>query len=387
MYSNLDTNKRKILFITGTRADFGKLKPLIRTIVESDQFSYQIFATGMHMLKRYGATINEIYKSGFSNIHTFINQDDVLGAQMDYVTANTITGLGLFVREFSPDLIVVHGDRVEALAGAIVGMLNNILVAHVEGGEVSGTVDELVRHAVSKMAHIHFVANKQAEARLLQMGEVKERIFIIGSPEIDIMLSSELPDLAQTKKYYEIDYDRYYILAYHPVTTELDQLKKNINQVVDAVLKSELNYIVIYPNNDKGSEVIFEAYEKLNGNPRFRILPSIRFEAYLTLLQNADACVGNSSSGVREAPVYGIPTVNIGSRQNNRSYSDSIVSVSEDSDKILNCLDCLPGRLDPDYNFGKGDSARKFLESLESDLLWQLSCQKAFVDLPRSIQR
>ena len=225
---------KKILFITGTRADFGKLKALIKKVKDSSDFEYQIFATGMHLLKKYGSTINEINKSGFTNIHSFLNQDVVFGAQMDYVTANTINGLGLYVREFRPDLIVVHGDRVEALAGSIVGMLNNILVAHIEGGEVSGTVDEMMRHAISKLSHIHFVTNEEAATRLKQMGELPERIYVIGSPEIDIMLSDELPDIEEVKNYYEIDFEDYGILTYHPVTTELDELKTNINNIVDA---------------------------------------------------------------------------------------------------------------------------------------------------------
>ena len=151
-------DKKKILFVTGTRADFGKLKGLIESIKREKIFDYGIFATGMHLLKRYGSTIHEIRKSGFANIYPFLNQDDVVGAQMDYVLANTVEGMGLYVREFCPDLIIVHGDRVETLAGATVGVLNNILVAHVEGGEISGTIDEILRHAITKLSILNFVA-------------------------------------------------------------------------------------------------------------------------------------------------------------------------------------------------------------------------------------
>ena len=179
--------KRKILFLTATRADFGKLKSLMRIVSDAEEFECSIFATGMHMLARYGSTIQEIYKSGFNHVHPYINQDGSVNSQMDLVLANTITGLGLYIRESQPDLLVVHGDRVEALAGAIAGALNNVRVAHIEGGEVSGTVDEVLRHAVTKLSHVHFVANEESAVRLRQMGEALNSIVIMGSPDTDIM--------------------------------------------------------------------------------------------------------------------------------------------------------------------------------------------------------
>src|SRR5664280_207607 len=163
------SSTRSILFVTGTRADFGKLKPLISEVAKSEAFQYRIFVTGMHMLSRYGSTVKEVFDCGFKNIFGYINQDGSGSTGMDLALANTIQGLGHYVREFPPDLLVVHGDRIEALAGAIVGALHNVLVAHIEGGEVSGTVDELLRHAISKLSHLHFVANEEARNRLIQM--------------------------------------------------------------------------------------------------------------------------------------------------------------------------------------------------------------------------
>ena len=212
---------RKVLFLTGTRADFGKLKPLILAVQHTPGFESRIFATGLHMLERYGSTIYEIEKAGCHPVYPFINQDGSVSSQMDLVLANTVTGLGHYVREFRPDLMIVHGDRVEALAGAIVGALNNIVVGHVEGGEVSGTIDEVLRHAVTKLSHVHFVANDEARARLIQMGEQAGSIFVIGSPDIDVMLSDTLPTLSQVQAKYDIPFERYVILMYHPVTTEL----------------------------------------------------------------------------------------------------------------------------------------------------------------------
>ena len=195
-------NKRKIVFLTGTRADFGKLKPLMDKVEQSDLFECHIFITGMHTLEKYGSTYQEVMKCNYKNTLVYENQKN--SNEQDIILANTINGFSDYVKNLKPDMIIVHGDRVEALGGAIVGSLNNILVSHIEGGEISGTVDELIRHAVSKLSHIHFVANSEAKERLLQMGEKQETLFTIGSPEIDVMRSSNLPSIYDTKERYEI---------------------------------------------------------------------------------------------------------------------------------------------------------------------------------------
>jgi len=372
---------KKILFLTGTRADFSKLKALIAAVKELPGLEYSIFATGMHMLARYGSTVNEIYKSGFDRVYPFINQDGAVSNQMDLVLGNTIQGLGHYVREFNPDMIVVHGDRVETLAGAIVGAINNRLVAHIEGGEVSGTIDELIRHAVSKLSHLHFVANEAAAARLLQMGEAGECIFTIGSPDIDVMLSDSLPSLDDVRSKYEITFSDYGILAYHPVTTELSRTRAHITEVLEAVRRSDWNWVALYPNNDAGGDVILDALEQLAIRPRLRLLPSMRFEHFLTLLKNARAIVGNSSAGIREAPVYGVPTINIGSRQSNRFTYPGIVNVAENAALILEALRHLPRHVPSNLHFGTGQSARLFCECLRSPALWETPRQKQFRDL------
>jgi UDP-N-acetylglucosamine 2-epimerase (hydrolysing) len=372
---------KTILFLTGTRADFGKLKPLMAEVEADKNFQCRIFATGMHMLSRYGSTVIEIQRSGFKNLFTYINQDGSINTGMDLALANTIQGLGHYVREFPADLIVVHGDRIEALAGAIVGALHNTLVAHVEGGEVSGTVDELLRHAISKLSHVHFVANDEARSRLVQMGELPETVHVIGSPDIDVMLSDSLPALSEVQAKYEIPFKDYMIFMYHPVTTEVHNLKPKIQAVVEALEASGSNFILIYPNNDTGAETILGAFKRFEDNPRFRILPSMRFEFFLTLLKHAGAIVGNSSAGIREAPVYAVPTVNIGTRQLNRFQYPSIVNVPEDRDRILHALRHLPRFVAPSMHFGKGDSAKRFMQTLRESSVWKLPRQKQFKDL------
>ena len=381
MLTRSETGPKKILFLTGTRADFGKLRALIEQVEAAPEFESRIFVTGMHMLSRYGYTLEEILKTGFGNIFTYINQIESNSAQMDLVLASTIQGLGHYVREFTPDLIVVHGDRVEALAGAIVGSLNNILVAHVEGGERSGTVDELIRHSVSKLSHLHFVANDEAYTRLRQMGETAESVFVIGSPDIDVMLSDELPTIDDTCARYAIPFRDYSIFIYHPVTTELHDLPTHIGETVHALRESGRRFVVIYPNNDAGSDVIMEHVLPLAESPNFRVLPSLRFEHFLTLLKHAQAIVGNSSAGVREAPVYGVPTINLGTRQLNRFDHTSIINVPETREKILAVLRDLPAHSPPSLHFGDGKSARLFMDVLRGPVLWRTPRQKQFQDV------
>ncbi len=372
---------KHILFVTATRADFGKLKPLIDKVKSAPEFDYDIFITGMHMLAKYGATATEVSRAGFEHSYRYINQDASVDTQMDLVLANTIQGLGHYVREFPPDLLVVHGDRVETLAGAIVGSLGGTLVAHVEGGEVSGTVDELLRHAVTKLSHLHFVANGEARSRLVQMGEAPSAVLVIGSPDIDVMLSGSLPSLADVRDHYEIPYERYCIVMYHPVTTELPVIKEHAAVLARALSRSGRNLVVIHPNNDTGSETVMSALGTLREPAHARFIPSMRFEYFLTLLRHADAIVGNSSAGVREAPVYGVPTVNVGSRQLNRHRSPSIVDVPEDEQTLVDALATLPAHSPPSSHFGDGNSAARFLEALRSPALWTQPRQKQFRDV------
>ena len=371
---------KKILFITGTRADFGKLKPLMHKVSESTKFDFLVFVTGMHTLSLYGLTENEVRKAGFRNIRTFSNQME--GEPMEIILANTINGLSRYVHECKPDMIIVHGDRLEALAGAIVGAFRNILVAHVEGGERSGTIDESIRHTITKLSHIHFVANKDAANRVKQLGESPESIHLIGSPDIDIMLSPNLPSLEIVKQYYDIPFDNYGIAIFHPITTELDSLPFQANEFVSALSESKNNYVVIYPNNDPGSNEIMRSYERLKGNKHFRIIPSMRFEYFLTLLKHADFIIGNSSSGIREAPFYAVYTINVGNRQKNRFENESIINVKcqkEDIVEIIKKTKKMP-KLEPCIYFGDGKSAERFILALEKDDIWTIPKQKEFWD-------
>jgi UDP-N-acetylglucosamine 2-epimerase (hydrolysing) len=372
---------KKILFLTGTRADFGKIKSLISILETSKDFEVFVFVTGMHLQKEYGYTLIEIERCNFKNVHTFKNHTHE--TTMDLTLAKTIEGLSSYCKEVHPDLIVVHGDRVETLAGAIVGSLNNTLVAHIEGGELSGTVDELIRHSVSKLSHVHFVSNDDAAKRLMQMGEMQSSIYTIGSPDIDIMFSNDLPSLEKAKEYYQIPFENYAVVMFHPVTTEVNEMEQYADDFVNALLQDHHNYVVIYPNNDLGSQYIIKNYEKLKNNARFRVFPSLRFEYFLTLLKKAQFIIGNSSAGIREAPYYGIPIINIGTRQQNRAVHADIINVNYNEDSITEALKIIDThKVQLSLNdFGAGNSADLFLSSLTNDAIWNINHQKQFNDV------
>lgn len=372
---------RRILFVTGTRADFGKLQPLIQAVEDMPEFECIVFVTGMHTLETYGYTVTEVQRCGFKNIHVYMNQ--MLNEPMDLVLANSIAGLSRFIHENPPDMMVVHGDRIEALAGAAVGALRNTLTAHIEGGELSGTVDELIRHAVTKLAHIHFVANEDAAQRLRQMGEQPDSIFVIGSPDIDVMISPNLPSLEHALSHYQIPFKDYAIALFHPVTTEVDHMRAHSRNFVDAILECGDNFIAVNPNNDEGAVHIMQEYERLNDHPRFRVFPSVRFELFLSLLKNAKYIVGNSSVGVREAPFYGRYAVNVGSRQTGRFNHSTIIDTDYTKDGILRGI--AEARSLPPANrstyFGDGKSRDRFVKILKEANIFSTPRQKKFIDV------
>ncbi|MDC7249829.1 MAG: UDP-N-acetylglucosamine 2-epimerase [Sphaerochaetaceae bacterium] len=375
---------REVLFISGTRADFGKIKPLISTVENMRDFKSSIFVTGMHMMEKYGNTYKEVERSGFKNIYKYINQH--VNEPMEMVLANTVHGLSRFIHENRPDMIVVHGDRVEALAGAIVGSMSNILVAHIEGGERSGTIDELIRHSVTKLSHVHLVANQEAKNRVAQMGELPQTIRVIGSPDIDVMKSEDLPMIEEVLSHYDIEFDDYHIVMFHPVTTEYDMFSSFSKNLVDALLESEENFIVIYPKNDYGTNKILEEYKRLEGNKHFKIFPSIKFESFLVMIKYCKSVIGNSSAGIREAPIYGVPTINVGTRQNLRYKFDTIVDVGYSKHDIVDAIKRISDYAEENHiseYFGEGNSADLFRDMLLDDEMWSIPQQKIFVDMGR----
>ncbi|EAL3841884.1 UDP-N-acetylglucosamine 2-epimerase (hydrolyzing) [Campylobacter upsaliensis] len=371
---------KKIVFITGTRADFSKIKSLMLKVEKANDFELFIFATGMHMSKNFGLTVREIEKCGFKNIFKFINHDKYF--QMDKALSATIDGFSRFIHELEPDLIVVHGDRIEPLAACMVGSLSNILVAHIEGGEISGTIDDSIRHAISKLAHIHLVNDQMAKKRLIQMGEAEDSIFIIGSPDLEILAHNKI-SLKLAKNYYDIPYENYALVMFHPVTTEFHTLKEQSDCLVEALKKSQKNYIVIYPNNDLGFEQILQSYEDLKKFKNFKFFPSLRFEYFITLLKNADFIIGNSSCILKEAVYLNIPGILVGSRQNGRKGRESVKCVETKTEVILQAIHTFqkPNNINKNKKLKILDSSKLFFKHLQNGDFFKIKQQKIFKDL------
>jgi len=371
--------KKKIIFLTGTRADYGKLKPLIMATKRNKKFQPIIIITGMHLMKKYGLTYTQIEKD-FRDIKIYKIKNHYKENSMDAILSKSVKYFGKVLKVINPDLIVIHGDRVETLAASIYCNLNNILISHIEGGEVSGTVDESIRHATTKLSHIHFVSNNKAKNILRRMGEIKKNIYVIGSPEVDIMIGKSLPPQEEVLNRYNINFKNYSIFLFHPVTTlEKKDIIKQCNIMFNVLTKSLKNYVVIFPNNDNFSKIILNFIKKLKSFKNIKILPSLRFEFYLTLLKNSDFIIGNSSSGIREAPVYGVQTINLGERQKNRTNNNSIINLKFEEKKILNVVNNLRKiKNTKKFIFGEGGSAKKFIKVINRKIFWLTSRQKHF---------
>lgn len=370
---------RHLLFLTGTRADFGKLEPLAAAARDAGH-RVTFFVTGMHMMDRYGLTKLEVHRMKGVEVHEFLNQRP--GDAQDIVLAKTVVGFSDYVMENRPDLIVIHGDRIEALAGALVAATNYVASAHIEGGEVSGTIDEVFRHCNTKLATHHFVSSEQAARRVMVLGEPESSIHVIGSPELDFHAGPSGVTLADVKARYDIAFDDYGIAVFHPVTSEQATMGQQARDLFGALNLSGRNFVVIAPNNDPGSEAIFAALGDLP-KERFRLIPSMRFAHFSELMKNAACMVGNSSAGVREAPFLGLPSLDVGTRQTNRAQAASVSScAASDASAIAEFLSREWGhRYPPHRGFGEGRSADKFVETIGNPGFWERGLQKAFQDI------
>ena len=367
---------RKLLFVTGTRADYGKLEPLAHAAQQAG-FAISFFITGMHMMRRYGETRLEVKRFPGAEFFEFVNQRE--GDAQDFILSKTILGFSDFVHEHRPDLVLIHGDRVEALAASIVCAMKYIPSAHIEGGEVSGTIDESIRHCNTKLCATHFVSSDAARARVLALGESPDSVYNIGSPELDTHARPSGVTIEEVKARYAIPFDDYGIAIFHPVTSEADTIGAQAQALFDRLEASGKHFVVIAPNNDPGTEDIFAVLDKLP-KERFRQIPSMRFNYFSELMKNAAAMIGNSSAGVREAPFLGVPSLDVGTRQTNRASGLSITASSAfDADVIDSFLVHTWGkRCAADTTFGSGNAAGRFVDILGQGQFWVRPLQKAF---------
>ena len=333
--------KKKILIVTERRADFSRFKPILDKIIKDKELDYILIVTGIHLLKKYGLSINEIKKTGIKINQTFkmysnvsIKNDD--GASMVSAFGTAIIKLSKILKKTKPDIVLSGFDIAANFAVTVAAAHMNIPVAHIQGGEVSGTIDESIRHAMSKFSHYHLVSNKDAYQRLVKMGEEKSKIHIVGCPSIEALFNEKLLSDKNLESKFGLDLKKKFIIVIqHSVTTELHDTKSQIKNTIEAIKKSKIQTLFICPNNDAGSTIILKEIKK---NKNIFYTPTLTLSEYRSLLERCFVLVGNSSSGIHEASSFYKPVINIGSRQNGRLRSKNIIDVNYNQNEILKAL-------------------------------------------------
>lgn len=375
--------KRKILVVTERRADYSKFRPILKEIEKSKKLEYFLVVTGSHLLKEHGLTINEIKNDGFkiySKFSMYSKHRKDSAEEMVSAIGKSIIHLSKIVRKVDPDIILAGFDVGANFAISIVGAHMNKIVAHLEGGEVTGTIDESIRHATSKFSHIHFTTNHQSTNRLIKLGENPKFIFTVGNPSLDSISNVKKIENSLLEKEFQLDLKKpYVIVMQHTVTTEIDNAEKNILLTLKAISELGIQAIVIHGNADFGSKKISKIIKKSKFNQQKTIL----FSKYINLLKNSSALVGNSSSGKMESPFLKIPSVNIGTRQSGRPNSSSVIDVSYNKNEIKDAI--LKSIYDKEFHkkiqkqkniYGNGNSSKKIVKILESINLKKIPIQK-----------
>jgi UDP-hydrolysing UDP-N-acetyl-D-glucosamine 2-epimerase len=361
------------LLITGSRGEYGYIRPVIRQIERNPGLSYEIVATNMHLLPEFGMTIREFEND---NIPVAYRPPTTLAG---YTTATMMKSLSLFgisltdiLEQARPDIILLAGDRGEQLIAAIAGAHLGIPVAHIQAGERSGNIDGLARHAIARFTNIHFAANEDAAERLRRSGEQAFRVFNVGAPQLDELLNGEVSDRRAIDERFRLDPGKPFVLVVlHPVTEESSSSGVQAEATLAAVNELGLQTVVIYPNSDAGSTAIQAALQKFQ-NPKLRVHRSVPRHDYAGLMAAAAAMVGNSSSGLLEAPSFALPAVNLGRRQVGRVRGINVIDCEYQTSDIVTALNTaispefrakLAGMANP---YGDGKSSERIVEILAS---------------------
>jgi len=327
--------------VTGTRAEFGILTPILVEIMRSKDLELHIIATGMHLSEVHGYTLKDIERSGF-RVDEVVDMSpcDDSEASMAKALGKGIIGVTEAFERINPDIVLVLGDRSEAFAGAIAGAYTNRVVVHVHGGEVTkGCIDESIRHAVTKLAHVHFPATRDGAERIIKLGERRANVHVVGAPALDVILNVAKSTPEEVAKELGLDLTKPIILAVqHPVTTQADEAADQMRVTLAALVALHEQTVLLYPNNDAGGIRMIKVIERSNFPPYIRTYPSLPQKQYLGLMATAAVMVGNSSSGIIEAPSFGLPFVNIGMRQEGRLRGDNVIDVPHDRDAIVEAV-------------------------------------------------
>ena len=367
--------KTKIAVLTGTRAEYGILRPILKKVDAHPKLELILIVTGMHLSDEFGYTVDTIKKDGFeidAEIAT-LNVVDT-GYGMARYIGKTIIELSDTFNDLNPDIIFLLGDRAEMLAGAIAAACANILIAHIHSGEASGSIDQSFRHAISKLSHLFFVATEDSRDNLLAIGEEQKRIFIVGAPGLDGILEN-LHSPENMAKKYNLDLSKPVILlVQHPVVTETQEAASQMRKTLNAIAKLKIHTIVIYPNADAGGRKMIEVIKAYDRKHSFiDAYKSLPRRDYLSLMNIVSVMVGNSSSGIIEAPSFGLPVINIGTRQKDRLRAGNTIEVDHDENEIVNGIRTAIN--DIKYRekvkeiknpWGDGNSSEKILEIIGS---------------------
>ncbi len=328
----------RVCAITERRADYSKLRPVLREIEKDPEFRLELIVTGQHLLPQLGLTSSLIENDGFdiaSKIPIFSRNERDNGADMVKALGRTLIKVADVLEKLSPDLMLVGFDLGSHLAAAMAAAHMNIPVAHIEGGEVSGSIDESIRHAITRFAHVHFTSNRSAARRLVRMGENPKLVFNVGCPSLDNLLNMDhiLPE--ELHRRFEINAAEPLVLVIqHPVTTEADDSTGQVMATLKAIRKTGFQAIFIYPNVDAGGRRIIQVLEE----SRIKSYPNLPFEVYASLLRISSVLVGNSSSGIIEASSLKLPVVNIGTRQQCRLQAENVLNTGYQSDDIYDAV-------------------------------------------------
>lgn len=359
---------RNICYVTGTRADFGLMRSVLQLIAESEHLNLQIIATGMHLSERYGKTINEISIDGKGPAAEIpVDIDETSGAFMANNLAHMLLGCVSVFERLKPNLVLVLGDRGEMLAAALAAIHLNIPIAHIHGGERSGTVDEPVRHAISKLAHFHFVSSKDAAERLVKMGELPQHVYVTGAPGLDGIEALVVKN--REELFIDFSFNPLQPLAlflYHPVLAEAEFCSEQTKILLNECLGQGLQIVALMPNSDSGSNDIRRVLEEFSDNPKVRVITHLPRPIFVSLMAACDVIVGNSSSGIIEAATFGTPVVNVGSRQNLRLRNANVIdSVIEPRSIERAIATAMRARRYPSNNlYGNGTAGKRIVELL-----------------------
>jgi GDP/UDP-N,N'-diacetylbacillosamine 2-epimerase (hydrolysing) len=370
--------KRRICFVLTTRGNYGKVKSTMTALQKESNCQLQIIIGGPLVQERYGDYKNIIEHDGFkidASISYLDNGETLLNMLVS--AGNCTTDIGKSLMSLSPDIVVVVADRYEALSISQAALCLNIPIAHIEGGEVSGTIDDKIRNAISQIAEIHFPSNCDAANNLLGMGVDEERTYTVGTPSLDLLNELDLDDLDPVQvfldsngKHDRIDLSQEYIVvSQHPVVTEYEQSHHQYSVTASALSKLGYPLIWILPNVDAGANealIVLNEFRKDERFPSIQTLGSMPFELYAPLLVNSLCLIGNTSSGLREGAFLGVPVVNIGSRQKGRLRGNNVVDVSHDEDEIIEAIkqQIEHGRYSSDPVYGSGESGKLIAKQL-----------------------